>query len=497
MPGLYSHTTRANGTTLTAAIYNGDHQNHIDNQTPQMTDDYSTNAAEMQSTANPGGVGTESLATSLAGEIERLRYVIKTMHGGVQWYPGSVLAVAANVIAKAALDAQGDVLIAESSSNPVSLPWPTNGAYVINGKVALSVAGGALTIALKGLDGNDPSASNPVLVRVPQGNPPDGTYAIRKVSAALSLTISAGSTLGHANNVASAVYFYLIDNAGTLELAAGSKFVSHSVISTTAEGGAGAADSATVIYSTTARTNVPAVVLSRWKSTQTTAGTWAATTGEQQQWPFPYKAATIQVFTSTGANTYTKPWDVLRVKVRVQGAGGGGGNATASDPGSASGGGGGGGGFSEKIIVADVVGPTETMTVGAGGGVASTGGTTSFGSHCSATGGGGGTSTNETQGSGGAGGAGSGGDINFEGGDGDNGMGGSGSNYPAAGGYGGNSHLGGGGKAGKIPSTSLASSAGSAGNIYGGGGGGGAANDGTGNGAAGANGIGIVEEFYF
>src|ERR1051326_1804 len=91
MPGLYTITTRSNGTTLTAAIYNADHQNHVDNQTPQMTDDYSSNVSQMQTATDPGEVGSESLATSLAGEIERLRFAvqdIKTSLGltSAQWY---------------------------------------------------------------------------------------------------------------------------------------------------------------------------------------------------------------------------------------------------------------------------------------------------------------------------------------------------------------------------------------------------------------------------
>lgn len=87
MPGLYTHTTRATGLILTALIYNQDHQNHIDNQTPQMTDDYSASVAEMRATTNPGAVGSESLATSLSGELERIRYSIQQLHGGAQWYP--------------------------------------------------------------------------------------------------------------------------------------------------------------------------------------------------------------------------------------------------------------------------------------------------------------------------------------------------------------------------------------------------------------------------
>lgn len=109
MGALYSHTTRATGTTLTAAIYNADHQNHIDNGVPAQLDDYSTNAAQMQSTTNPGAVGSESLATSLAGELERLRYVIKLVAGGAQWYApavtfsGSVVQVSGGITTTAAV----------------------------------------------------------------------------------------------------------------------------------------------------------------------------------------------------------------------------------------------------------------------------------------------------------------------------------------------------------------------------------------------------------
>ena len=71
--GLYSITTRASGTVLTAAIYNADHQNHVTNQNPSMTGAYSDNVAQMQVQTTPGAVGSESLAPNLAGEIERLR----------------------------------------------------------------------------------------------------------------------------------------------------------------------------------------------------------------------------------------------------------------------------------------------------------------------------------------------------------------------------------------------------------------------------------------
>ena len=86
MAGLYSHTTRAPGTILTANIYNTDHQNHIDNHVPDQMDDYSSSVAQMQSTADPGEVGTESQPTTLAGELERIRNMLKEFSGETQWY---------------------------------------------------------------------------------------------------------------------------------------------------------------------------------------------------------------------------------------------------------------------------------------------------------------------------------------------------------------------------------------------------------------------------
>ena len=86
MAANYTHTTRASGLTLTAAIYNADHQNHIDNMVPTVIDDYSASVAEMQTQTDPGEQGSESLSTALAGELARLRYAIAEMKGTTYWY---------------------------------------------------------------------------------------------------------------------------------------------------------------------------------------------------------------------------------------------------------------------------------------------------------------------------------------------------------------------------------------------------------------------------
>lgn len=178
---------------------------------------------------------------------------------------------------------------------------------LLNGQIVTSVGSNALTIAIKGADGNDPSSTNPVSVAFRSATLTTSGYTIRKITAALSLVVSSGSTLGHASALACHLFVYLIDNSGTVELAVSNlppdypgTFANTRLISTTAEGGAGAADSATGIYSTTARSNVPWVCVAMCKSTQTTAGTWAANMTQVDQAPFSIPTFPVQA--SLGSN---------------------------------------------------------------------------------------------------------------------------------------------------------------------------------------------------
>jgi hypothetical protein len=112
----------------------------------------------------------------------------------------------------------------------------------------------------------------------------------------------------------------------------------------------------------------------------------------------------MQVFTSTG--TWTNPGNITKVKVTVVGGGGAGGA-----PGNTCGGGGGGGTAIEVIPFPS--GTNVPVTVGAGS-ANTTGGTSSFGPYCSATGG-------ATGGGGALGGVGTGGQLNIAGGTGSKG----------------------------------------------------------------------------
>lgn len=168
------------------------------------------------------------------------------------------------------------------------------GDTLANAALTFAVGSSALTITLKTRAGATPSATDPVLVSQRSATAGNGDFNLRAATAATSLVISSGSTLGHGNSDSSALYVYLIDNAGTPELAISKTWLGPSgIVSTTAEGGAGGADSGSTTYSTTSRSSVPFRALAKLTAPQTTAGTWAAVPTACQLWPFdPPSSAT-------------------------------------------------------------------------------------------------------------------------------------------------------------------------------------------------------------
>lgn len=214
----------------------------------------------------------------------------------------------------------------------------------------------------------------------------------------------------------------------------------------------------------------------------------------------------LQAFTAVGANTWSNNLTVGgSIIVECIGGGGGGiGSGVAVGLGS----GGGAGGYCRKRIAASALGATETVTVGSGGagGVSgggnpgSAGGSTTFGSHCTACGGAGGITGAAAPGTadGASGGLATSGDINIQGGDG----GAGGSLGTSAGnvafiwpGDGGDSLYGSGGRA-QYKAFTGATAVGGPGVGHGGGGAGSAAGTAGGSaGGAGAGGLVIVWEF--
>lgn len=143
--------------------------------------------------------------------------------------------------------------------------------------LTFAVGSSALTIALKTPAGADGAAAAPVTMPFRSATLTSGAVVVRKLTAAASLVVSSGSTLGTTSGADAWLYIYAMDNSGTIELAiSGTYHGDHFIGSSSAEGGAGAADSDSTIYSTTARSSVAMRLLAAVRSNQTTAGTWTA-----------------------------------------------------------------------------------------------------------------------------------------------------------------------------------------------------------------------------
>jgi hypothetical protein len=154
-------------------------------------------------------------------------------------------------------------LISATKALVEELPPQTNQIQPVTATVAAS----ALTVGL-----------NPTALDFRSATLTTGVPNRRSVNTALSLVVTGGATLGTVSGVASRVAIIAIDNAGTVELAvanaSGVSLDETGLISTTAI--SASATSATVYYSTTARSNVPYRLVGYAESTQTTAGTWVS-----------------------------------------------------------------------------------------------------------------------------------------------------------------------------------------------------------------------------
>jgi hypothetical protein len=173
---------------------------------------------------------------------------------------------------------------------------------IIGGKkiqpIDASVAANAMTITL-----------NPTYLDFRSATLGSGSVDHVKVGSAISLVVSSGSTLGTISAVQSRIAVLAINNAGTAELAAinlagGNDLSETGLISTVAEGGAGAADSDNVFYSNTLRSNVPYKVVGYIESTQATAGAWATA-------PSTIQGAGGQAFAAMDSIGYGQTWQDL------------------------------------------------------------------------------------------------------------------------------------------------------------------------------------------
>ena len=158
----------------------------------------------------------------------------------------------------------------------------TSAFLIDNLEISTSRAAGAETIALKTAAGTDPSGADKIKIGFRDATAGTGAYSVLDITAATSIVISSGSTVGATSATAFRLWLVGFNDAGTFRLGVikcaltdGVYGLQDNVLeSSTAEGGAGAADSSGVIYTGTAVTSKAMRVLGYLEYTLTTAGTW-------------------------------------------------------------------------------------------------------------------------------------------------------------------------------------------------------------------------------
>jgi len=130
-------------------------------------------------------------------------------------------------------------------------------------------------VSLKDQAGADPSSGSAVRSAFRSPTLTSPTWFFRKATSAQTLTIDSGATLGTSNALKGRIYIYLIDNAGTLELAVSQKYYKDdSIVTTTTL--SSASDSVATVYGETGVANVSIKSIGYFESTQATAGTWVS-----------------------------------------------------------------------------------------------------------------------------------------------------------------------------------------------------------------------------
>lgn len=260
------------------------------------------------------------------------RRVKATVSGGTSY--GTITASAFGAVTTITVDTAGSIaldaglsavsyglLSATNNSLPVISQWVKAAmlagstlSYVgmTNGTIVSSRSASAETIAVKTLAGADPSTLDPVIFVFRNATSATGDYVFLPATAALSVTVSSGSTLGATNAVPFRIWLTIFNDASTLRLGVVNCLSGTSIMalkdddlrSSTAEGGAGGADNAQIIYTGTAVTSKAIRVIGYLDYTLAAVGTWNTAPTKTQLFGagVPLPGMTVQqARTQTGA----------------------------------------------------------------------------------------------------------------------------------------------------------------------------------------------------
>jgi hypothetical protein len=144
--------------------------------------EYIPNAADINDQVDGILVGHNQDGTHKSGSVLTLPQINDTSSD--HQYVVAVNELTADRTVTLPLLTANDTFVFRNHSN-VAINFNAPEGFLINGKIVPSVANNDLTVALKGLDGNDPSATNPVYCRIGD--------TVHAITAALSVTKADGT----------------------------------------------------------------------------------------------------------------------------------------------------------------------------------------------------------------------------------------------------------------------------------------------------------------
>lgn len=152
----------------------------------------------------------------------------------------------------------------------------------VNLQLNATVSANALTIAVKGNNGSDASATNPVLIPFRDVTIANGGPVVVSLQTALSFTIASGSTMGCVSGQMCRLWVVAINNAGTAALCAFNALSGRDVapineggLQTSASGTSGGNSAQTYYCSTSAVSSKAVRIVGYVEVKEVTAGTWA------------------------------------------------------------------------------------------------------------------------------------------------------------------------------------------------------------------------------
>lgn len=184
-----------------------------------------------------------------------------------------------NVLAGWGIAVAGGATVSVATANP-----PYGVSECVNLQLNVTVATNNLTVAIKGNNGSDPSATNPVLCPFSDTTETNGGPVWVSTTAALSFSANSGSSFGSTNAILQRFWIVGFNNAGTLSIGVINASNTSQIFplnegvltSTTACNACGTAATAGVFYTTAALTSKAFRILGYFEATEATAGTWAS-----------------------------------------------------------------------------------------------------------------------------------------------------------------------------------------------------------------------------